>query len=141
MPRQTRSTLNKLQKSREWRCNTCHTTGKPPLPPLCFRDHSQASVVTKQQQRPWSTMECSQPAAWTTNRRLLMAPSVNAIQGRLTNVGTTLPRTAHRDSGVIGCHQCLHITLRKCSGMRPTPLGFVPHAYQPPPPSPHPSNH
>ena len=30
--------------------------------------------------RPWSTMECSQPAAWTTNRSLLVASHVRPFQ-------------------------------------------------------------
>ena len=30
--------------------------------------------------RPWSTMECSQTAAWTTNRNLLMASRVRPFQ-------------------------------------------------------------
>ena len=30
--------------------------------------------------RPWSTMECSQPAAWTTNRSLLVASRVRPFQ-------------------------------------------------------------
>ena len=30
--------------------------------------------------RPWSTMECSQPAAWTTNRSLLVASRVEPFQ-------------------------------------------------------------
>ena len=31
-------------------------------------------------ERPWSTMECSQPAAWTTKRSLLMASRVRPFQ-------------------------------------------------------------
>ena len=30
--------------------------------------------------RPWITMECSQPAAWTTNRSLLVASRVRSFQ-------------------------------------------------------------
>ena len=30
--------------------------------------------------RPWSTMECSQPAAWTTKRSLLVASRVRPFQ-------------------------------------------------------------
>ena len=73
---------------------------------------------------PWSTMECSQPAAWTTNKSLLVASNAKAFPGRPTNSGSTLPRAAHLNSDVIGRHQC--ITLHSESApaspvMRPTP--------------------
>ena len=59
------------------------------------------------QARPWSTMEHSQPAAWTTKRSLLVASRVKAFPRRPTNSGSTLPSAAHQDGGVIGCHQCI----------------------------------
>ena len=57
--------------------------------------------------RPWSTMECSHPAEWTTNRSLLVASRAKAFPRILTNSGSTLPGAAHLDGDVIGCHQCI----------------------------------
>ena len=57
------------------------------------------------QLRPWSTMECSKPAAWTTNRSLLVVPRVESFPGRPTNSCSTIPRAAHLDDDVIGCYQ------------------------------------
>ena len=94
--------------------------------------------MMQQHMRLWSTMECNQPAAWTTNRSLLVASRVKALSGRPTNSGSSLPRAAHLDGGVIGCHRCITSN----SGNAPashdistTPLGFVPHAYHTPSPS------
>ena len=42
----------------------------------CTRGHSCRLFVP----RPWNTMECSQPAAWTTNRSLLVASRVRHFQ-------------------------------------------------------------
>ena len=74
--------------------------------------------------RSWSTMECSQPAAWTTNRSLLVASRARAFPVRQTNSGSTLPRAAHLDGYVIGCHQCV-ISHWGCApaspDQRPTP--------------------
>ena len=51
---------------------------------------------------PLGTVGYSQPAAWTTNRSLLVASHVKAFPGRPTN---------------FGCNQCLHLALGKCSGI------------------------
>ena len=52
--------------------------------------------------RLWSTTECSQSAAWKTNQSLLMASSVKVFPpGRPTNSGSTIPRSAHQEGGVI----------------------------------------
>ena len=70
-------------------------------------------------------MVCSQPAACTTNPSLLVTSCAKAIPGRPTNSDTTLPRTAHLDSGVIGCHQCITShsgSVPAFPDMRPTPL-------------------
>ena len=86
--------------------------------------------------RLWSTMECSQPTAWSMNRSLLVASRVKAYPVISTNSGSALPMAVHLESVVIGCLQCLDITPRKCSGFswRPTNTpGFVPPTYQPPP--------
>ena len=93
--------------------------------------------MQRQQLRPWCTMECSQRAAWTTNRSLLLVSRDKAFPGRPTNSGSILPRAVHLEGGVIGCHY--RITLHwgsapTCSDMRPTPW-LVMHAYLPPPPS------
>ena len=92
------------------------------------------------QQCLWSTMECSQLAAWTVNRSLLVMLCVKAFPGRLTDCGSTLPTVAldYLDGGVIGSHQCLHLALRMCCGMlqhATNPLCSVRHACRPPPPS------
>ena len=55
-------------------------------------------------QCPLSTMECSQQAAWTSNRSLFVVFRVKAFQGRPTNSGLTLPRAMHLEGGVIECH-------------------------------------
>ena len=60
-------------------------------------------------------MECSQPAAWTTNRRLLVASSAKAFHGRPTNPDSTLPAAAYVEGGVIEYHQCLNLAIGKCS--------------------------
>ena len=53
------------------------------------------------------TMECSQPAASTTNWSLIVSSCIKAFPGRPTNSDSTLHRAAHLDDGVIGCHQCI----------------------------------
>ena len=60
-------------------------------------------------------MECSQSAAWTTNRSLPLEFRVKAFPRRPTQSGSTIPRAAHLDDGVIGSHQCLHVAPGKCS--------------------------
>ena len=75
--------------------------------------------------RTWRTMLCSQPAAWTTNRSHLVASRVKGFPGSPINSESTLPRTAHLDSGVIGCHQCIAShsgNFQASPDMRPTPL-------------------
>ena len=37
-------------------------------------------LIQQKPLRPWSTMECSQPAAWTTNQSLLVASRVRPFQ-------------------------------------------------------------
>ena len=74
-----------------------------------------------------STMECSQPAAWATNRSLHVASHAKAIPWRPTNSCSTIPRAAHLDGSVIGCRQC--ITTKSGSApaaldMRPTTLAL-----------------
>ena len=64
-------------------------------------------MKAQQYKSPWSTTEWSQPAARTTNRSLLVACRAKAFPGRPTNSGSTLPRAAHLDGGVFGCHQCI----------------------------------
>ena len=68
---------------------------------------------------PWSTLECSQPAACPTNRSLLVA-----FTGRPTNSCSTLHRAGHLEFGVIGCHHCITShsgTAPASSDMRPNP--------------------
>ena len=74
--------------------------------------------------RPWSIIECSQLAAWKTNRSLLVASRVKAFPGRPTNSGSTLPRVENLEGGVIGCHRCItsHSESSPASpNMRPNP--------------------
>ena len=52
-------------------------------------------------------MDRSLPAAWTTNRSLIVASRVKAFLGRPTNSDSTLPNATHLDGGVIGRHQCI----------------------------------
>ena len=97
-----------------------------------------AQSITLHQKRPWSTMECSKPAAWTTNRSLLVVSHAKAFPGRPTNSDSTLPRAVHLEGGVTRSHQCLHLAFAMFSGItRHTTNhpGFGPHACHPPPPS------
>ena len=90
-------------------------------------------------------MECSQLAAWTTNRSLHVASHVKTFSEKATNSDSTLPKVAHVDDGVIVCHRCLHLALGMCSGIcrhATIPLRFVPHANNPPThPILHPTHH
>ena len=81
----------------------------------------------QQHPRPWGTMECSQPAAWTTNRTLLVVPHVMAFPGRPTNSDTTLRRAAQPEGGAIRCRYCIAAHSRSAPAspdMRPTPLAL-----------------
>ena len=96
---------------RDWSCGSC---GRQNLTFQGFHDQGnltkrslQLLAQQQQQQHPWSTTECNQPAAWKTNRSLLVVFRVKVFPGRPTNSGSTLPRAAHLDGGVIGCHQCI----------------------------------
>ena len=93
---------------------------------------SLSITYTYQYEPQWSTMECSQPAAWTTNRSLLVTSHAKAFPGKPTNSDSALPRAAHLEGVVIGRHQCHHLAHRKCSGIS---RHVTPHAYHPPPPS------
>ena len=75
------------------------------------------TFVLLQQQRPWNTMECSQPDAQTSSWSLLMASCVMAFLGRPTNSSSTLPRAAYLEGGVVRRHQCTQLALGKCSGI------------------------
>ena len=79
--------------------------------------YKSAFCSQRRQQRPCSTIECSQAAAWTTNRSLLVASRVKAFPASPTNSGWTQPRAVHLDGGAIGCNQCVHLALGKCSGL------------------------
>ena len=65
----------------------------------------------------WTTMECSQPAGWTTKLSIFMASRVKAFSGKTIHSHLTLPRAAHLIGGATGCHQCLHLALGKYSGI------------------------
>ena len=85
--------------------------------------------------RPWSTMECSQPSAWITNRSLLVTSRAKAFPGRRTNAGSTLPGAAHLEGGVIVCHQC--ITSHSGSAPASPDMHAIVHLH----PCPHPNHH
>ena len=55
----------------------------------------------------WSIMACSQSAARTANRNLLVASRAKAFLGRPTNSGSILTRAANLDGGLIERHQCI----------------------------------
>ena len=59
-------------------------------------------------------MECSQPAAWTMNRCLLVAYRVLVFSGRPTIFGSSIPTDSHVESGGNGCQQCLQLALWNC---------------------------
>ena len=107
----------------EWR----HHAG-PELDRRTFCAQAGCTVVMIRQLplRPWSTMECSQPVAFTTKRTLLVASRVKTLPRWLTNSGSTMPRAAHQE-GVIWCHQCItsHSGSAPASpNMRPTSLAL-----------------
>ena len=88
---------------------------------------TQLLLVVSTKLRPWSTIECSQPATWTTSRSPLVTSRTQAFPGRPTNSDWTLPTDAHLDGGVIECH--LSITSHSGSApaspdMRLTPLAL-----------------
>ena len=92
--------------------------------------------------RPWSTMECSQPAAWTSNRSLLLASRVRPFQE-----DRPISARPYRElrtwmvmrSGVISVFPTHSENAPASPDIRPT-TWFVPHAYQAPTPSLPPSN-
>ena len=92
-----------------------------------------------------TSMECSQPGAWTTNRSFLVESGVKAFPRRPTNSGSTLPKAAHLDGGVIACHQCItsHLGCAPASpDMRPNPWALSHmHAIHHLHPCPHPIHH
>ena len=70
---------------------------------------------------------------------------VKVFPGGPTNSGETLPRAAHLDDGVIGCHRCITShsgNAPASSDMPPTPLALprmhTIHNFHP---SPHPTHH
>ena len=85
----------------------------------------------QKQKRPWSTMECSQPTAWTTNRSLLVASRDRPFQEDRPIPARPYPELRTRmmvRSGVISVSPHTLEMLRHL----PTydqPPGFVPHAY------------
>ena len=95
--------------------------------------HLDAVKQSQTQQSPWSTMKCSQLAAWTTNRSLHVASSVKAFPGRQAKTGSTLPRAAHLDDDVIGCQQCITSHSGNTPAypdMQDKTFGFVLQAYR-----------
>ena len=67
----------KQQKNVEWHLKSnrmYHTSQKLPNMPAII------ICGTTSKMRPWSPTECSQPAAWTTNRGLLVASHVRPFQ-------------------------------------------------------------
>ena len=54
---------------------------------------------------PKNTMECSQTAAWATNKSLLVVSSDKALPESI-NSDSTLPIAVHLEGSVIGCCCC-----------------------------------
>ena len=81
---------------------------RPPSTPRSgdFESRPQASVATQQQIRPWSTMECSQMAAWTSNQRRQVASSVKAFCERPTNPTRLCLEIRPWKATVFFSHQC-----------------------------------
>ena len=82
---------------------------------------------------PWSTMECSQPAAWTTNRSLLVASRVRPFQEDRPIPTRPYPELRTWKVVCIRESPVYHLAFEMYSG-------FVPHAYQKPAPFLPPSN-
>ena len=89
----------------------------------------------QQQARPWSTIECSQPAAWTINQSLHVVSRVRAFPGWSTYSGSTIPISALLDSGVIACHLCIISHSGNCSGISRHFCAFMPFATSIPAPT------
>ena len=67
----------------------------------------------------WSTMECSQPVAWTSHWSLPIVSNIKAFHERSTISGLTLPRTVHLDDTMCDTVSsvsllCAHKVLPKC---------------------------
>ena len=92
----------------------------------CYLTHRR-NKLARPRSRMTSTIECSQLAAWTTNRSLVVISRVYAFPGRTTNSGSTIARAAHLDGGVIECHKCTTSHSGSAStslDMRLTPLAL-----------------
>ena len=105
-----------------------------------MRKTSHSNRRLKQEsQRPWSTMECSQLDAWTTNRSLLLASCVKAFPGRPTNSGSNPTQSyapGRWSDWVLSMYSNLHSgTFSKHLLTCDKALGFVQHVYHPPSPS------
>ena len=110
------SFFHKVLRLKRWfiNCNTaCNAVS-----------HVDADFLQPSALRPWGTKECSQPATWTMNLCLFVSSRAMDFPGRPTNSGSTMPRAAHQNGSVIGCHMCLHLAY----GMRP---GISRHATTP----------
>ena len=105
----TTPTITGSKKCTKARCQICKIIDNRPSLKMPVTDIAvwPGNYNSNPSVRPWSTMECSQQAAWKTNRSLLVAPRVKAFPGRPTNSGFILPRAAHLEGGVIGSHQCM----------------------------------
>ena len=100
--------LNKLLPNIALQKITFPLVPHSPLPP-----HNSSEAATK---HPWSTVGCSQPAAWTTNQSLLVASGIEAFpEDRPILARPYLELRIWKT--VFGCHRYLHLTIRKCSSI------------------------
>ena len=81
-----------------WKQNLIFTNGE--AHPAIGAD--ACSTTTR---RPLSTMECSQPASWTSNRSLLVASRVKTFSKKTDKSGSTIPRAAHLKDGSFFCYR------------------------------------
>ena len=77
----------------------------------------EGTATLLRQLPPWSAIERSQPAAWTTNLNILVASRVKAFPKRPTNTGSTIHKVVHLEGGIIWCQQFLLLALGKCSSI------------------------
>ena len=73
-------------------------------------------LTDKSTLRSWRTIECSQLAAWSTNRSQLAATRAMTYTGGHTISGSILSKAVHMEGCLIGCQWLFHFALRKCSG-------------------------
>ena len=99
----------------------------PLITPTTVLRHMAVLRSSPLPQHLWSTMECSQPVAWTSNRILLEASRVKAISRRPTNQARayselcTWKAVDFSVTGVVSPAQHLHLLLLRAEDIEQNP--------------------